>query len=36
MQLLILTTDSLKFFRDAGVKVERIPFALKSGTSGEN
>ena len=29
-------TDSLKFFREAGVEVEYIPFELKSGTSGEN
>ena len=29
-------TDSLNFFRDAGVEVEYIPFELKSGTSGEN
>jgi len=28
--------DSLKFFRESGVKVEHIPFALKSGASGEN
>ncbi len=28
--------DSLKFFRDAGVEVEHIPFELKSETSSEN
>ncbi len=29
-------TDSLEFFRDAGVEVEHIPFELKHGTAGGN